>query len=112
MIPKPRKARDARYARSLKGRFRNGLARAKKIGVSWTLAFTEYTHFVSHPCDYCQGPLDETGSGLDRIDSKLGYEYSNVVPCCGQCNRLKGCDLSASDMRTIRKIMRFVKEEL
>jgi hypothetical protein len=28
-------------------------------------------------------------SGLDRIDSSLGYTYGNVVPCCGECNGMK-----------------------
>ena len=28
-------------------------------------------------------------SGLDRIDSKLGYLPGNVVPCCFECNRMK-----------------------
>jgi hypothetical protein len=28
-------------------------------------------------------------SGLDRIDSSKGYEYGNVVPCCGECNAMK-----------------------
>jgi hypothetical protein len=28
-------------------------------------------------------------SGLDRVDSMLGYIYGNVVPCCGECNGMK-----------------------
>lgn len=28
-------------------------------------------------------------SGLDRVDSALGYVYGNVVPCCGGCNGMK-----------------------
>jgi hypothetical protein len=28
-------------------------------------------------------------SGLDRANSDLGYEFSNVVPCCKTCNRFK-----------------------
>lgn len=100
------------YNRTSKGRFRRGLARAKKKGITWTLALTEYEYIIDQNCYYCGGPLDEAGIGLDRLDSKEGYITSNVVPCCWQCNRIKGCDLSAKDMLTIRKIMKFVKEEL
>ena len=28
-------------------------------------------------------------SGMDRIDSSLGYIEGNVVPCCAQCNIAK-----------------------
>lgn len=27
--------------------------------------------------------------GIDRIDSSKGYESSNVVPACEQCNKAK-----------------------
>ena len=27
--------------------------------------------------------------GLDRIDSDLGYQLGNIVPCCGVCNMMK-----------------------
>lgn len=111
-MDEPRKAQYRRYNRTTKGRFRYGLGRAKKKGISWTLALTEYEYLIDNPCHYCDGPLEESGIGLDRMDSKLGYIAQNVVPCCGQCNRLKGCDLSVKDMLLIRKIMKFVKEEL
>ena len=28
-------------------------------------------------------------NGIDRIDSKKGYELDNIVPCCAQCNYMK-----------------------
>jgi hypothetical protein len=28
-------------------------------------------------------------NGLDRIDSDKGYEFGNVVTCCGKCNKSK-----------------------
>ncbi len=28
-------------------------------------------------------------NGVDRIDSKKGYEETNVVPCCKMCNFAK-----------------------
>jgi hypothetical protein len=29
-------------------------------------------------------------NGIDRIDSSAGYVPSNVVPCCHDCNFMKG----------------------
>jgi hypothetical protein len=29
-------------------------------------------------------------NGLDRVDNTKGYIISNIVSCCGQCNRAKG----------------------
>jgi hypothetical protein len=28
-------------------------------------------------------------NGIDRIDSNLGYEINNCIPCCGTCNYMK-----------------------
>ena len=30
-----------------------------------------------------------TYSGIDRVDSNIGYEINNVVSCCNICNRAK-----------------------
>jgi hypothetical protein len=29
-------------------------------------------------------------SGIDRVDSSIGYTEENTVPCCSPCNTLKG----------------------
>lgn len=41
----------------------------------------------SKPCYYC-GELREY-NGIDRIDSNIGYEDNNIVPCCEICNKMK-----------------------
>ena len=33
--------------------------------------------------------LDFEGFGIDRIDSSVGYIYSNCTPCCSECNFMK-----------------------
>lgn len=70
---------------------------------------------VTKPCNYC-GEIDIRNSilqrsnrkyfvkditndeikmyevpcnGVDRIDSNIGYELNNIVPCCAQCNYMK-----------------------
>lgn len=79
-----------RYDRSPAGRFRYGKSSAKIRGLRWTLTFIEYVELIgSDECFYCGEELNETGSGLDRIDPALGYTYENVVPCCATCNKIK-----------------------
>lgn len=36
---------------------------------------------------YMNGPY--VYNGLDRVNNLLGYELTNVVPCCNICNRAK-----------------------
>lgn len=58
----------------------------------WTMSITqdEYLNLAFKPCDYCGGVLGKAGHGLDRIDNRIGYVLDNVVPCCGDCNEIKG----------------------
>jgi hypothetical protein len=57
---------------------------------------------VNNPCFYCgnnevrdmkctrkRGYVKTSLSGIDRIDSSLGYIEGNVVPCCKTCNIAK-----------------------
>ena len=63
--------------------------RAKRLGKDFNLSLEEYKELLSCPCFYCKGPLPETGTGLDRINSDLGYVHGNVRPCCKKCNQAK-----------------------
>lgn len=72
---------------------------AKHRQIHFDLTFEEFLSVLSNSCHYCSGPgvprfnLDrtqqETYCGLDRVNSSLGYTYTNVVPCCYPCNRAK-----------------------
>lgn len=52
------------------------------------------------PSDECKWTLSKgipiAASGIDRFDNQFGYESTNCVPCCEQCNRIKR-DLSGQD---------------
>lgn len=63
------------------------VARSRELAMELTKG--EYIELISNPCHWCGGPLDESGTQIDRLDSSLGYLKGNVVPCCGWCNVMK-----------------------
>lgn len=76
--------------------------RALKKGFSFELSKNEFKEITSKNCFYCGIEPKQIASknqnkyngkyvynGIDRIDSSIGYEKNNIVPCCGQCNIAK-----------------------
>lgn len=84
--------------RQLWSKYRKSAADRNK---SWCLSEADFKNLLSGNCHYCgvkpsQKRLDVHNNrppflynGIDRIDSKGGYVYENVVTCCGFCNRAK-----------------------
>lgn len=73
---------------------------ARKRGLSWELTRDQVRILTKQYCHYCGAePYQHAkgqrlnGSyiynGLDRVDNAVGYVTSNVVTCCGRCNRAK-----------------------
>lgn len=72
---------------------------ADQRGFSFNLTRPFFDKMVKQNCYYCGTPPAQVTrrsratnfffSGIDRIDSKIGYEESNVVPCCSVCNIAK-----------------------
>lgn len=79
-----------RYGKAIE-RWRLGKANAFRRGIDWLISLGEYELVAVLSCDYCGGKLPQQGHGLDRLDNRLGYAVANVVPCCKDCNRVKGC---------------------
>lgn len=97
----PDKAKLYSYkaSRTPGARFQLGKAGAKKRGISWELTLEQYRVLIlQNKCHYCDSNLSETGCGLDRTNNNLGYILSNVVPCCGRCNDMKGQFLTYDEM--------------
>ena len=76
-----------------KERIHNGVAkfyrykkRSQVKGRSFDLDKETFLATIKLPCHYCGA---EQQIGLDRIDSKIGYETGNVLPCCKACNMAK-----------------------
>lgn len=66
----------------------------------FNLTIQDFRNLTSSNCYYCgRPPTQRAGhqknngyyyyNGIDRVDSTLGYDLSNVVPCCKQCNIAK-----------------------
>ncbi len=103
-----RTRRWIKKSRTPRRRFTVAKGVARRKGLTWDITFETFTTLICLPCNYCNGKLGETGSGLDRRDNRLGYETKNVVPCCGPCNFKKG-SLEAAGF-TYPRIMDLMKE--
>lgn len=67
--------------------------RARANHIQWNITDEHAFKLLQSNCNYC-GEIDKYDiSGIDRIDSKIGYVDKNVVSCCEICNFMK-CTMS------------------
>lgn len=61
---------------------------ANRKGLEFKISFDFFRSKVQSECFYCSA----SGYilGLDRLENSIGYDESNVVACCSQCNYFKG----------------------
>ena len=86
-----RNAGSRRRSQSLAGHWSALKAVAKRTGRIVTISFAEFACLRGmNKCNYCDGPLNVTGIGMDRVFSSGGYESGNCAPCCKDCNFRKG----------------------
>lgn len=85
-------------------RFSGAKSAAKRRGLEWTISREDFEILITKPCEYCLELFPNTGSGLDRKDSNLGYIITNVVPCCVRCNKMKNMYLTYDEMKMIWKV--------
>lgn len=82
---------------------------AKSRGFAWELSREDVERLIFRDCVYCGSPPSNVKvgkntleplrySGIDRVDSSLGYVAGNVVPCCRVCNNAKS-NLSLAEFR-------------
>jgi hypothetical protein len=105
------KCKAAKKAQKIKvvARFAEGKRLAKKRGIVWNITFEEFTVLRLQACRYCGFPLPLWGHGLDRVDDAKEYSQSNVVPCCGDCNRIRGTGFTSEEMLRLGPVVREVK---
>ena len=94
---------------------------AKCRGYEFNLCLDECVDFFTKECYYCGAlPQKRTGTqygkvvptnGIDRLDSNIGYEQKNCVPCCYICNKMK-LNLSLEDFTNhIMKISSYLNSK-
>lgn len=78
---------------SLTGRYNIYKKGARSRGLDFLLSQDEFDFITQEPCYYCgeysNNYFGKQYSGIDRINSSMGYIEDNVVPCCTMCNRMK-----------------------
>lgn len=96
---------EERVMRHIQAQYKSRARRGKRV---YALSFAEFVAILRSSCTYCGTPPEnnhtfrsrslvaEPGftfaipySGIDRVDSSLGYTSDNVVPCCKVCNIAK-----------------------
>jgi hypothetical protein len=86
---------------------------AEVRGHAWELAPDIAIGLFKSDCYYCGTPPSAPKrlhkkdnptfmSGIDRLDSRVGYTESNCVPCCRRCNYMKG-SMTADEFLTVVK---------
>ena len=102
-----RKESDSQSRNAVYGRYRSS---AKQRQINWNLSKEDFFSVVSLPCNYCDNVETSFYSGvksspwvksfrftgIDRIDSNIGYTPENVQSCCKWCNYAKS-DRSEQD---------------
>lgn len=96
-------------ARSVHGRYQVYRQGAKNRNLDFEITKDEFDVITQKSCYYCGDYANDyfgkPYSGIDRVNSCVGYVIDNVVPCCTMCNRMK-LDYTTSDwLAKMRQIL-------
>lgn len=91
--------------------------RATKNNMNFNFTDEEFREITQKDCYYCGLSAKDSNifnyrgiyqyNGIDRINSSIGYEKDNCVPCCWNCNKMKS-DLTSEDfIKQIEKVYKF-----
>lgn len=95
-----------RYNKSLKGRYRNLRRTAKKHKRVLRISLEQFAWLMTQRCYYCASALRAQGYCLDRKNNAKGYTLENVVPCCWECNRIRGAALTMDETKIVIKALK------
>lgn len=85
-------------------------------GLSFRLGKGDFIRLIQRSCYYCgASPATErkvgtrsfTYSGIERIDNSKGYIRSNMVPCCGNCNRAKSTMTRSEYIQHCKRVVKY-----
>ena len=92
---------------------------ARKRGIPWEITREEFFECINKECVYCgeqnisyhSAPKtspwqdDYIYTGIDRIDSSIGYTKENIQPCCKWCNIAKSNRLEIDFLAWAQKVV-------
>ena len=82
--------------------------RAERDGIELNLLEEDIVGLIQQACHYCGcAPVWPAVVGIDRKDNNQGYVYGNCLPCCSQCNYMKGTLNYATFLRKCSEIAAF-----
>jgi 5-methylcytosine-specific restriction endonuclease McrA len=97
------------HSKTPKGRLARARRAAIRRGFTWEISLEVYAKLLEGSCHYCGGKLNQAGGGLDRKDSAIGYTIENVVPCCGNCNKLKNNFLTEDEAVQLIGLLKIIR---
>ena len=114
---------EKRYANYV---FQHIRQRAKTDNINFSLDFEQVEELIQSKCYYCDSEKTNKYkypkfskdyvyeyNGIDRIDSTVGYEKGNVVPCCKWCNQAKSTMTQLDFYNWVQRISQnFTKEKI
>ncbi len=87
-------------------RFKQAALRSRHRKLEWTLNFETWMTLIDIGCFYCLKDIrQEAGCGLDRLDNSEGYTMFNVVPCCGNCNKMRNDFVTSKEFLVMSKAL-------
>lgn len=93
---------NKKYNQTEVGKYKSYIASANFRKLDFNLSFEEFTYLINLKlCRYC-GIIGDVG--IDRLDSSIGYNISNCIPCCNMCNKFKVDHTLEEFLNKIRQI--------
>jgi hypothetical protein len=91
--------------------FQEYITSANKRFVKFNITIVDFAGLVGLECTYCGYYNESEVVGIDRVDNSVGYILSNVVACCGVCNKMKNVHSLSFFKEHVRKMYNKMQEE-
>lgn len=100
-IVEKRKIRYQLTKYKISNRFKNLKHAAKRRKIEFCLTLDQFKELTNLNCYYCNNEIKSTIAGLDRINNNKGYSIDNVLPCCKECNYIRGYKLTVEETKVV-----------
>jgi hypothetical protein len=93
------------YRNTKHGKLKSIINSAKYRKINFYLTSDDVYKILDGDCHYCG---KATANGIDRLNSEIGYENGNCVPCCTMCNYMKRDFSYEMFIEQCRKIVNYI----